>query len=35
MESKDWRGFGYFGPDFSPGMPDRCPSGFGPPNKIE
>ena len=21
MESKDWSGFGYFSPDFSPGMP--------------
>ena len=29
MESKDWKGFGYFSLDFSPGMPDRCPSGFG------
>ena len=21
MESKDWSGFGYFSPDFSPGIP--------------
>ena len=29
MESKDWSGFGYFSPDFSPGMP--CHRGFEPP----
>ena len=23
MESKDWSGFGYFSPHFSPGMPER------------
>ena len=23
MESKDWSGFGYFSPDFSPGMLGR------------
>ena len=23
MESKDWSGFGYFSPDFSPGIPGR------------
>ena len=23
MESKDWSGFGYLSPDFSPGMPGR------------
>ena len=35
MESKDWNGFGYFSPDFSPGMPgvpaDLDPPRFGPP----
>ena len=33
MENKDWSGFGYFNPDFSPGM--RCPSGFGPPLDLD
>ena len=23
MKSKDWSGFGYFSPHFSPGMPER------------
>ena len=23
MENKYWSGFGYFNPDFSPGMPER------------
>ena len=40
MESKDWSGFGYLSPDFSPGMPvsqriwtplDLDPPRFGPP----
>ena len=34
MESKDWSGFGYLSPDFSPGMPVSqriwTPRGFGP-----
>ena len=34
MESKDWSGFGYFSPDFSPGMQVSqriwTPRGFGP-----
>ena len=37
MESKDWSGFGYFSPDFSPGMPvsQRIwnPRGFGTPGR--
>ena len=28
MESKDWSGFGYFSPDFSPGIPGRCIKSF-------
>ena len=36
MESKDWSGFEYFSPDFSPGMPVSHriwtpPRGFGLP----
>ena len=35
MESKDWSGFEYFSPDFSPGMPVShriwTPRGFGLP----
>ena len=35
MESKDWSGFGYLSPDFSPGMPVSqriwTPHRFGPP----
>ena len=38
MESKDWSGFGYFSPDFSPGIPVSqriwTPRGFGLPVQI-
>ena len=43
MESKDWSGFGYLRPDFSPGMPVsqrmwtprfKSTSGYGPPVQI-
>ena len=38
MESKDWSGFGYFSPDFSPGVQVSqriwTPRGFGPPTKL-
>ena len=37
MESRDWSGFGYFSPDFSPGKPVSqriwAPRRFGTPGR--